>query len=95
MRDARRPYLPAVEAPVDALYWATAILSGIILGLDLLSWPASFFVLAGIGIVATIIGWRVEGGITNHRPTSWLWALIFLAVWLIIALVWHTFPFDR
>jgi hypothetical protein len=95
MRDSRRPYLPAVEAPVDALYWASAIVSGIIVGLDLLPWPVSFFVLVGIGIAATIVGWRVEGGMANHRPSSWLWALIFVAVWLSIAFVARSFPFGR
>jgi hypothetical protein len=94
MRDSRRPYLPAVQAPIDALYWGGAIVSGLIIGLDLFPWPLSFAVLLAIGIGVTLVGWRVEGGVENHRPTSWLWGLIFVAVWLSIAFIRHSFPFG-
>ena len=94
MRDARRPYLPAIRAPIDAVYWGAAVVSGLIVGLRLIPWPVSLIVLLAIGIGVTMIGWRVEGGIANHRPTSWLWGAIFVAVWLSIAFLRQSFPFG-
>jgi hypothetical protein len=94
MRNPRRPYLPAVRTPLEAAYWGSAILCGLILALDPLAWPIDFFVLVAIGIAATIVGRRVEGSAANHRSTSWLWVGIFLVVWLTIALVRQSFPFG-
>ena len=94
LRDSRRPYLPAIRSPIDGIYWGGAIVSGVILGTGLLPWPADFVVLLVMGIAVTLIGWRVEGGVANHRPTSWLWVAIFVAVWLSIAFVRDSFPFG-
>jgi hypothetical protein len=95
LRDPSRRYLPAVRTPLEAAYWGGAVVSGAIIGLQLLPWPIDIVVLLGIGIAVTAIGWRVEGGIDQHRPTAWLWVLIGAIVWLPLALVTHHFPFAR
>ena len=95
LRDSRRPYLPALQTPLQAIYWGAAVVSGLILAFPLLGWPGDFFILIAIGVGATLIGWRVEGGVSNHRPTSWLWGGIAMLVWLPLAFLLHTFPFGR
>ena len=95
LRNTQRPYLPSFNRPIDIVYWAGAPVSGLILGLDLLRWPADFFVLGVIGVGASLLGRRIEGSVADHRVTGWLWVAIFLLVWLPIAFVRHSFPFGR
>jgi len=94
LRDPAKPYLPSIQTPIDAIYWGAAVVGALIVGFDLLPWPISFVVLLGIGIGVSIIGWRIEGGVAEHRPTGWLWSGIFLVVWLAIALIRRSFPFG-
>ena len=95
MRDPDRPWLPAVRTPIEVAYWAGAVASGVIVGLHLLASPVDFIVLLAIGITATMVGRRIEGGAAQHRATGWLWVAIFALVWLPIAFVMHHFPFGR
>jgi hypothetical protein len=76
----------------ELAYWASAVVSGVIVGLQVIPFPIDFIFLLGLGLGATLIRRLVIG--SEPWPGSFAWALVFSVVWLSLAWLRHGFPFG-
>ena len=80
-------------SPATIAYWALAVVSGVIVGTDVIPYPVDIILLLGLGLAATMIRRRTVG--SDSAGTSLRWLLVFALAWLPIAFVRHDFPFGR
>ena len=73
-------------------YYATAVVSGLILLTGALPWPMDFFVLLAIGLAATWIQHRRAG--RDSFTSSLGWLAVVAITWLPLAWLLRRFPFD-
>ena len=76
----------------ELAYWAAAVVSGVILGLDVIPYPFDILMLLGLGFGAWLIRRIVIG--SEPWPGSPAFVIVFIAVWLPLAWLRHGFPFG-
>jgi hypothetical protein len=76
----------------ELVYWAAPVVSGVIVGLNVIPYPLDIIMLLGLGFGAMIIRRLVLG--SEPWPGSFAFLLVFLVVWLPLAWLRHGFPFG-
>jgi hypothetical protein len=78
--------------PLTVAYYGTAVVAGIIGGLQLLAFPVDLIALVGLALAATWIQYRRAG--RDSFASTLRWAGLFAVTWLPLAWVFGRFPFG-
>ena len=76
----------------ELAYWALAVVSGVIVGINVIPFPLDVIILLILGVSATLIRRRVAGA--DSLVTSIAWLAVFAVFWLPIAWLRHGYPFG-